>query len=217
MKASLLTLLLISQLSGISYIQYYKVESTNCTKTDSNFVYENDSVKITYTLWANGGAMSFVIFNKMGKPLYVDWERSSMIVNAVNHFYFSDSLAEMSYSHTAVGFLPPKTQLQRSMSRIVTKNIAAWSSFETQTQTRNDTKNTQTKIYVRKFTADNSPVVFRNFLTLSDRKDFQNTFSVDNKFYISEVQAMDVRNFMRQTGENAWEFFYWRGTDFYLN
>lgn len=216
MKTTLLLILLLSNLSSITYMQYYKIESTNTIKTNDNFVYENDSVKITYTFWANGGAMSFVLFNKMDKPLYIDWERSSMIVDATNQFYYNENLAGEGYTQKAMGFLPPKTQVKQSLSPIVTRNVSDWNNYETQYQVRNDSKDTQTKIFARHFSKDNSPVVFRNFLTLSDRVDFQTTFSIDNGFYIAEIQAMDVRNFRQPAGNDSWEFFYKKGTDFYL-
>lgn len=216
MRTALLALLLLPNLADITYMQYYRVESPDAKRTDNNFVYENDTVKVTYSFWGNGGVMSFVIFNKTDRPLYIDWSRSSMIVNSNNTFYYNDSLAAVSYNQTAVGFLPPKTQIKQSISPMVTRNISDWSNFETQYQIRNDTRKTETKIFSRQFSKDKSPVIFRNFLTLSDHQDFQNSFFVDNAFYVAEVQAMDVRNFMKQKSDNLWEFFYKRGTDFYF-
>ena len=220
MKASLLLFLclvfLLSSCGSITYLQYYKTNSTNTVREDNAYVFENDSVKITYTFWANGGVMSFSIFNKMDKPLYIDWKRSSCIINFANNFYYNDSLANQGYILTSIAFIPPKTQIEQKLSDIITMNVKDWKNFETQHQVRNDSRKKETKIFVKAFTKDNSPVIFRNFLTLSDKQDFQNTFSIDNFFYISELQAMDVRNFRSKTMEDTWEYFYQKGTDFYL-
>jgi hypothetical protein len=219
MKGSILLIslsFLISSYTGISYLQYYRTEGINVIRKDNCFVYENDSVKITYNFWANGGVMSYIIFNKLDKPLYIDWKRSSLIINSSNSFYYNDSLANEGYSQTAIGFLPPKTQIKQSMSGIVINNIKDWSSFETQYQIRNDTRKKETRIFDRHYDKDNSPVIFRNFLTLSDRQDFRDIFSIDNGFYIAEMQAMDVRNFRSERVDGTWEYYYRNPTDFYL-
>jgi hypothetical protein len=244
MKAPIAMFMLLAVLSGcsIKYLQYYRTESANTTKTDNNFIYENDSIRITYSFWSNGGVMSFNIFNKLDKPLYIDWKRSSFIIDSNNVYYYDDTVVSQSYNRIyyttyydwwlgtysqptsassvtthqiAATFLPPKTQFKQFLPCIVNKNVA-WQGFETQYQVRNDTRRKQTKIFTQTFSKDNSPINFRNFLTLSDDQDLKNAFTIDNAFYVAEMQAMDVRNFREQQSEDKWEYFYKKGTDFYL-
>ncbi len=84
MKKSLriffITLLLIGCTKN--YIQIFETQSTNTKKIDDFFVFENDSVKITYSFWGNKGLLSFAVYNKLEKPIYIDWKNSSFIYNS---------------------------------------------------------------------------------------------------------------------------------------
>lgn len=55
-------------------VQVINVANTNLKK-DNYLVYENDSIKITYDLWYHHGLVSFVIYNKLDIPLYIDWKK----------------------------------------------------------------------------------------------------------------------------------------------
>ena len=64
------------------YHQLYKINAETSLKVEKNFiVYENDTLSVTYNFWAENGILSFAIFNKTDKPLYIDWKKSSYILN----------------------------------------------------------------------------------------------------------------------------------------
>ena len=71
-------------------IQVYDTLTNNSKLTDKYWVFENDSVKVTYEFWTNRGIMSFSIFNKVDKPIYVDWKNSSFIYNSNKWNYWVD-------------------------------------------------------------------------------------------------------------------------------
>ena len=54
------------------------------------FVYENDSVKITYDFWSKHGLMSFEVYNKMPIPIYIDWRKCSYINKDGKYDYWKD-------------------------------------------------------------------------------------------------------------------------------
>jgi hypothetical protein len=54
------------------------------------YVFENDTVKITYSFWAQHGVMSFTVYNKMNIPIYVDWRKSAFIQNDDKQDYWHD-------------------------------------------------------------------------------------------------------------------------------
>lgn len=64
-----------------SFIQVFDTASTNTQLKGDYFIYETDTVKITYAFWASKGVMSIGVFNKLDKPLYIDWKNSSFIYN----------------------------------------------------------------------------------------------------------------------------------------
>ena len=73
-----------------SKIQVYDTLTNNSKLTEGYWVFENDSVKLTYEFWANKGIMSFSIYNKVDKPIYVDWKNSSFIYNSNKLNYWVD-------------------------------------------------------------------------------------------------------------------------------
>jgi hypothetical protein len=80
-----LLLILISifiESCSINYVQLIETKSTNIKAANKQFVFENDTLKITYTFWAPNGVMSFSIYNKLNIPIYIDWKKSAMIYNS---------------------------------------------------------------------------------------------------------------------------------------
>lgn len=169
--------------------------------------------------------MTFGIYNKLGKPLYIDWKKSSYIDNTVkldywideekssslseSYYYFGPILrpsfavnSSVSISNTTkvkverITFIPPKSNYYKSDFYILPINF-----FELNTTTefeevsRNDKPKKETKVYYTSFTKENSPLIFRNFLTFSLSEDFESEFYVDNEFYIQNILEMEEKHF----------------------
>lgn len=73
-----------------SKFQVFDTEANNSVVVDGSWSYENDSVRITYWFWGERGLVSFSIFNKCDKPIYVDWKNSSFILNENKLDYWVD-------------------------------------------------------------------------------------------------------------------------------
>lgn len=92
MKKPLSIFFMVLLLNGctVNYTQIFETQSTNTRKIDDFFVYENDTVKITYSFWENYGLLSFGVYNKLNKPIYIDWKNSSFINNSNKIDYWID-------------------------------------------------------------------------------------------------------------------------------
>ena len=101
MKKVLAIIFIASLLSNCSkiYIQVFETGSTNTKKVDEYFIYETDSVKITYAFWENHGVMSFAIYNKLDKPIYIDWKNSSFIYKSYKLDYWIDETQNKTTSY----------------------------------------------------------------------------------------------------------------------
>lgn len=68
--------------SSCARYQINMVQSTNVKKDEKTgrFVQENDSVRITYSFAGDNAPVSVEVFNKLDKPLLVDWKRSALVV-----------------------------------------------------------------------------------------------------------------------------------------
>lgn len=73
-----------------TFIQVFDTSTTNTQLKGEYYVYENDTVRVTYAFWADKGVMSFSIYNKSDKPLYLDWKNSSFIYNGDKRNYWID-------------------------------------------------------------------------------------------------------------------------------
>jgi len=210
-----------------SYVQVFNTNSSIKTDEEGFYISENDSVKITYSFWKAKGLMTFSIFNKLNKPLYIDWKKSAYIDNSVKLNYWIDEekskgissygsyfydgpLLKAGYAVNATGgasvsstvkveritFIPPSSNYYRSQFYILP---ISFFKLDTKTDfeevTRNDNSKKTAKVYKADFTKENSPLVFRNFLTFSTTEDFETEFYVDNEFYIEEILEMDERHF----------------------
>jgi len=91
-KLILFIIVAFSLLTGCSksLIQIFDTATTNTKLSDGCYVFENDTVKITYSFWESQGVMSFSIFNKLNKPLYIDWKNCSYIANGLKFNYWMD-------------------------------------------------------------------------------------------------------------------------------
>jgi len=72
------------------YIQLFQV-SSDLSASSEKFFYENDTIKVTYYLWANKGIMQISIFNKKDFPIYIDWKKSYMKSNLDTLVYAYES------------------------------------------------------------------------------------------------------------------------------
>lgn len=71
------------------WAQVYKIDS-NISKNGLFWLYETDSVQVTYWLWAQRGVLSFAIYNKLDVPLYIDWKKSTFFREQDRFNYWID-------------------------------------------------------------------------------------------------------------------------------
>lgn len=80
--------------------QILKIEDCN--------VFDNDTVRIVYSFWAERGIMSFIFYNKMQAPFYIVRKKSSYADNNHNYDYYCYVDEETNaISHTHDSHMPP--------------------------------------------------------------------------------------------------------------
>lgn len=90
MKHLFLLFILISLTSCKTYVQVFETKSNNTISENNMYVFENDTLKIIYDFWHNRGILKFSIYNKLDKPLYIDWRKSSYIYNNMKINYWEE-------------------------------------------------------------------------------------------------------------------------------
>lgn len=87
-----------------SFIQIFETTSTNTHLQDELYVYETDTIKITYSFWTSKGVMTFAVYNKLDKPIYINWKNSSFIYNDNKLNYWNEETQTSSTSYY-VGYI----------------------------------------------------------------------------------------------------------------
>jgi hypothetical protein len=84
MKTLFFTALIICSfiLTSCSRYQINVISSTNTNKNQQtgDFEFENDSVKISYSFYGPNAPVDVNVYNKLDNPLYIDWEKSAVII-----------------------------------------------------------------------------------------------------------------------------------------
>jgi hypothetical protein len=219
MKYILLFLILITFGSCKSLVQVMETKTTNTELIDDEYVYENDSIKITYNFWRENGSLKFTVYNKLDKPLYIDWTQSSYINNTEKRNYWVDEENSVSdgyslYGYNGLGFrksktkiqtksvkpekvtfIPPKSNFVKNQFVLMPINEFRMNNAEKKKVQSKLRKGKTIDIKVVNYNKSNSPLIFRNFLTLSFSEDFQTKFYVDNEFYLTKVLELDTNHF----------------------
>jgi hypothetical protein len=121
MKKITIVLALFALLTSCSkqFIQIFDAGSTNAQAKDGSFVFENDTVKITYSFWANKGLVTFSVYNKLSKPIYIDWKSSSFIYNDHKLNYWIDENQKVgvsSMNSNSYSFDGPLNKIRTTMN-----------------------------------------------------------------------------------------------------
>ena len=88
-KLAIIGLLFTLVSCGEEYMQIVETKSTNTKEENNYYVYENETVKVTYQFWHDQGLMAFSVYNKMDAPLYIDWSKSAVIYNSSKVNYWA--------------------------------------------------------------------------------------------------------------------------------
>lgn len=66
-------------------------DSTGLKNQDGDFVTENDSVRILYSFYGENAPVFISIYNKLNEPMFVDWQRSALIIGDVATPYYQET------------------------------------------------------------------------------------------------------------------------------
>ncbi|MDR6196207.1 hypothetical protein [Siphonobacter sp. SORGH_AS_0500] len=212
-------------------VQVVTLQSDNVTLQDNKFVYDTDTLRITYNFQGENGVIRMNIYNKLGVPLYVDWKRSAFIKGTEKFDYWVDEAYfqgqyngttgtdlrpslnrynQFLYGYTwgsfqgiirkeeQVSFIPPKTEINQSRFMVAPGKGWQLPTFESTIEevelpSSESNHKKKTALVRYEFSNKNTPLSFRNYLTLSTDAQFRTEFHIDTPFYASQVENMDGR------------------------
>lgn len=241
-----------------TFIFNTKQVNTTIKKDDKNYyVFENDSLRMVYTFWPKGGTMAFSIYNKLTVPLYINWKRSSLVLNFKKTDYWAEeTVTRTKMSKTAsvvildsysplynlmllssmssaayiqqntiipekVTFIAPQSYIFKGKDGLISKPTQPKPfSWRKDYVNSLNSKGKRIKAEVVEFTESTTPIVFRNFLSVSTTEDFQHEQYIDHTFFVDKIVKVKEKDaFRTQYDKKVKKFvgtyFFYEPTDFY--
>lgn len=208
----LLPISLFIFLCSCTTYQVLTVSSDEIPKNGAQeFVIDNDSLELTYNFNGQNGPINVRIKNKLQHPLYIDWQRSALIINnqaisyVANKVDINGSLGAYTFDWTrdfssTVGrikatatlpaemdFIPPQTYVTRQLIGVTNQGITQLpdSIFKKRKiPAPNDGVEVVKEAW---FTAANSPLLFTSYVTLMVGKADPQPVIYQHHFYISQL------------------------------
>lgn len=212
------TVLILSAIIFLSSCKSYLLSTVSApnTKLDQStgaLTMQNDSLAITYNFSGEGSLLNIDIYNKLNEPLYVNWEKSAIIVNSKAYSLVDDRLkikgetssSSSDFFNTGVtssngkisgivqlskneSFIPPNAKINRVTDILSTIETSKIPDSAYHKIILNDTETGVVNAKHSVFTAENSPLAFKTYLTLYTVKDnTMKLFSSQQDFYVSSV------------------------------
>lgn len=174
---------------------------------------QNDSLDIYYSFDGSNGPILITVYNKGKEPLYIDWKRSSIIIDDMATSYIGKTMAlsgstnittigNSFYSNTSsqssasfngaitkepesISFIPPNSKIQYKTMNLASLNFNKVDNNIYNKRTNVDKNGNIVPVKAASFTSGDAPLRFRSYLTLY--KDPQKPFSMEQEFYISSL------------------------------
>lgn len=209
------TVILFLLYSCASY-KYYTVSSAGVAQNDKReFVIENDSLRLVYNFNGFNAPVNITIQNKLLVPVYIDWQRSALIVNdqaisyvpaemridggfhASSNKYGNISGYKTTSGHIlataslppSVDFMPPQTYLTKSQLNIPNKAIEIVPETAFHREKYMAVEGLTVSVKRATFTEATTPLRFRSYLTIMVGELTTKPLTLEHSFYVSELMT----------------------------
>lgn len=212
-------LFLISvSLSGCVTVNTYQVFHTTSEQLNDKYEFENNDLKVGYSLWFSGGQLQVTLTNKTDSPLFVDWFQTNFVINGYSYICYQEQQYQSSLSLSAgntTAKMSPSGAVQfpsrsGSVSQSVTYKNSSLSFIPPHSKIVSTffqgelarpinkcdlvlkDKENQTALT---FTRENTPYAYRFYLGYSKHEDLTKMSFIDNAFWVQDVTLMTLQTF----------------------
>ena len=203
-------------LCSCSTYQLITVSNPEATQNErKELLIKNDSIEITYNFSGANGPMHLRIENKLDQPVSFDWKRSAMIVNnrsvsllpAFLHgnaswsgaIYDSSRYASSTYGQMSLNmeypkdadFIAPHSFVEKTLPGISNQPLDKIPDSAFIIRNFQAMNNAVKKGRQAFFTADNSPLVFRNYFSVMVGDTALRVMVINHSFYVSSLSEVE--------------------------
>ena len=151
-------------------------------------------------------------------PLIIPY-LSASAGNSITSSTSASTFASKKVKPERITFIPPKSIIYMSPYYLTENDYNDKSNSNLSTEVRADQRKKKTTIYTKQFSKLNTPLVFRNFMTISTTENFTKEAYIDNEFFVSEIKFIDKRHFdkwiLDSKGNSIYINKFMKGVDFY--
>ena len=198
-------------MSSCSSTYYYSTLSTNDEGIDrddlGSFIFDTDSIQIAYSFRGQDGPIQISVYNKLDRPMYVDWSRSAIIINNVATSYHGEKtrlIGQSVYINTSpsgnttkattsgyeynpdyVSFVPPMRKIEHCSLWLSNLNFDYIDKEAYKKTAIRDVNNQEVKVRALNFSEENTPLFFESYLTIF--LEDGSTYAITQSFYIANL------------------------------
>jgi hypothetical protein len=206
MKKNYLVIAFGLLISGCMPIAYQVIETKPVQEQASGF--QNSEVLLSYDFWNSNQMGYFKVYNKTDRPLYLDLDRSHIIINGQSMDYYQDGeeksstrFVSSSYYYTTMQSAQVVKTVTSKMKKVVEippKSFVAFQGLQVLSApiVDCDIAKINSKPVSKPFTPENSPLRFRNYLTYSTSPELLLPQVFENSFYAATISNMSELSFL---------------------
>lgn len=192
--------------------------------SDQSFKFENDTLRVLYDFQSMNGALRFRIYNKLSKPLYINWKESAFILDDQFSTYWLDEYVTNGYVYNKyfdwegyfrlrgpyifavahrqdpVSFIPPASEL--AQFEYIVKPGSAYNPVRLKSLAEPNGVLEEKKKMQYRFEKERTPLKFRNYLTFSLDEAGSKKFAFTHTFWVSEVKQAPRSEMFGPSAEN---------------
>jgi hypothetical protein len=216
-------------LSSCSSYEYLTLSSDDVPKKNEKkeFVWENDTLRLTYNFHGEGGPMTITVYNKSDQPLFIYWKKSALVMNekaislyksvvnisgTIDTYRAGKSQSGVSGLEASfdlpegMDFAPPKTFVSKELVNVqqaAVPDLQIAGNIPVQkVMTRNGYK---VRLRRAAYGKAQSPLCFKTYLTFMLGHNAGKEFSVEHSFYAAEIlqtnDSAETSSFYGQDGD----------------
>ena len=200
-------IIIVLFLSGCNVYQMVSLSSDLPLNGKFQFLMENDSVNIVYSFNGQSGPIHIELYNKLDKPLYIDWAKCALVIKEQSYSLWNDeatingnalefkvepnntikSIASFDGTisrQEKVTFIPPHTKISRDSytvcSTIIDNSGKPYENIKLYTEKEEYSEYKAKKVT---FSKEDSPLTFSIFLSVSDNENFNHPMQFNSNFW----------------------------------
>ncbi len=184
-------------MSSCEAYQYATFSSSLPQSQYDDFFFENDTLQVVYSFNGMDCPINIDIYNKLSKPLYINWKHSAIVLNGetismepngqlFNTFSSVDSISEI-YILNQSNIIPPQSLLSIDHLNLAHNflSIAKADSSHRKKISAEGADPIFTKVH--SFLKPNSPLYFKSYISLSDNSKDLDRFMLEHEFWVSDI------------------------------